>query len=88
MKKFLLNIVRQLIGKSEPRAGKFRLTFYAASKMDKHGLTLKTLEDVYRFGNQFEPGKIIRNYSSYSVGIIVKFDPKDHRFVIITCWKG
>ena len=49
---------------------------------------MKTLEDVYRYGEQFEPGKIMRKYANYSVGILVKFDPEDRKFVVITCWKG
>jgi hypothetical protein len=88
MKEFIQDIVKQLFGKREPRAGKLRLTFYAASKMYGFGLTMKTLEDVYRYGEQFEPGKIMRKYTNHSVGIIVKFNPKDKRFVVISCWKG
>jgi len=88
MKKFLQDILHQLLGKHEPRAGKLRLTFYAASKMYGFGLTMKTIEDVYRYGEQFEQGKIMRTYANYSVGILVKFDPRDKRFVVITCWKG
>jgi hypothetical protein len=58
--------------------------------MQATGLDVETLVDVYRYGYEIKDNMIVRDYSAYMVGIIIKPDERtdiDGRFIVSTCWK-
>jgi hypothetical protein len=85
---FLLDMVRQLFSISKSRQGKLILTRNALNRMHEHQLDTKTLEDVFRHGEEDKPNRIIRKYAQYSVGMYYKHDLATNKYVITTCWKG
>ena len=88
LKEFMLDMVRQLFGFSKPRQGKLILSRNALNKMHEYQLTPETLQDVFTYGEEDKPGRIIRKYAEYSVGIYFKVDEQSGKYVITTCWKG
>jgi hypothetical protein len=99
MKRFLLEILRQLFGWSQTREGKLVFTRNAFIKMNEYQLNENTLIDVFRYGEEVDKGdkkQVTRQYAYYSVGLWYKviYTPihkniqSEKRFLIITCWKG
>jgi hypothetical protein len=84
---FLKEARDQIIGWDKPREGKLRLTRHAFNKMHEWQLTEETLRDVFEHGEEVKKDMIVREYSTFSVGIIYKYDEAEERYVIITCWK-
>jgi hypothetical protein len=88
LKDFLLDVVRQLFGLSRPRQDKLILTRTALIRMHEHQLTVATIRDVFTHGEEDKPGRIIRQYAQYSVGLFFKLDERTGKYIITTCWKG
>jgi hypothetical protein len=88
LKDFMFDMLRQLFGFSKPRQGKLVLSRNALTRMHEHQLTIETLRDVFTYGEEDMPGRIIRKYSEYSVGLYYKLDQQSSKYVITTCWKG
>jgi hypothetical protein len=85
---FLVDMLKQLFGVSQPRQGKLILTRNVLTRMHEHQLTIATLRDVFTYGAEDKKGRIIRHYAQYSVGIYCKLDEASNKYVITTCWKG
>lgn len=85
-----MQVIRSLFGESEPRTGKLTLTKKAAEKMHKAGMSRSTLFDVFRYGYEINDNRIVRDYTKYIVGIVIKADESteiEGRFLVLTCWK-
>ena len=98
-KHFLVDMVRQVFGWSQPREGKLVFTRNAFHKMRDYQLTEQTLVDTFRHGEvvrKSDKMQVTRKYANYSVGMwyITTYTPSHHnlpgekRYLIITCWKG
>jgi hypothetical protein len=88
MKKFMLDILRQLFGLAKPRDGKVILTRHGFARMTEYEIDESTIRDVFRNGQEKKPGMVIQYDYEYSVGIDYKYDPAEHQYVITTCWKA
>jgi hypothetical protein len=85
-----MQVIRSIFGESEPRTGKLTLSEKTSKKMQATGLDIETLKDVYRYGYEIKDNIIVRDYSAYMVGIIIRPDVStdiDGRFLVSNCWK-
>jgi hypothetical protein len=73
------------------RIGKLQITRLCFMRMNQYGITTDELEEVFRYGNEIEEGKI--EYGE--IGLFYVLDDtrlfrgnlEDNKFIIITCWK-
>jgi hypothetical protein len=85
-----MQVIRSVFGESEPRTGKLTLTLRASTKMQAAGLDKSVLEDVFRYGYETNHNIIVRDYTNYIMGIVIKADKGteiDGRYMVVTCWK-
>jgi hypothetical protein len=83
----LSDVVDQIFGVKPAKRGRLGITFYGLNRANEYGLTLKDLEEVFRYGEQINPEMQVRQYQNYSIGITYKYHAGDDRYMIITCWK-
>jgi hypothetical protein len=88
MKQILLDILRQLFGIQEPRAGKLVMTHRATTEMYQNGLNTEILKDVFRYGTETRPGLIVRKYAKYTVGLYYKYDIVEENYKITFVYKN
>lgn len=85
-----MQIIRNIFGVIEPRTGKLTFSENALEQMKAAGLDIARLQDVFRYGSKIEETKIVRDYTSGVVEIIIKPDEStdiDGRFIVISCGK-
>ena len=92
VKEFIFDIFRQIVGWSKRREGVIIPTPYTLRKMSEYGVSIATLEDVFRYG-QRKNYKIVRRYANSTVGLYFKTVnnkryKSNQRYVITTCWKN
>ena len=81
---------RRASGKPKPRTGTLALSYGVSQKMEKLGLDMPTLTDVFRYGYAADHNIIVRHYKNSIVGIVIKADAGtkiDGEYQVITCWK-
>jgi hypothetical protein len=66
---FLLDTLEQIFGVKTPKSGKLGITYWGMKRMNEYQLTLKDLEDVFRYGEEVKPEMIIRKYQNYQIGL-------------------
>jgi len=84
MKQFLLDILRQLIGRRILKT-KLIITYYANVQKIDLGLDMNTVEEVFETGRRVESK--VKNYGDYSIFISYKWDENKKHYIITSIRK-
>jgi hypothetical protein len=89
---FLEQTLDQLFGMKPAKKGKLGITYFGLKKMKDEGLDYKTLEEVFRYGEEIKQDKdhnmhmLVRKYKEYTVGLTCQYHREDERYMITNCW--
>jgi len=89
-------VFRQLFGLQKRRGGKLILTRHTLQKMGEYKVDQEILEGAFRYGIEYNRGKILRKFGRYSVGLyyktymlpVNKANQVEETYLITTCWIG
>lgn len=84
MKQFLLEILKQLIGKDLRKTGLI-ITYYANIQRDDLGLDTNTIEDVFMTGRKVESK--IKSYGKYSISVSYRWDENNKKYIVTSIRK-
>jgi hypothetical protein len=89
---FLEQAIDQAFGTQPARKGKLGITWFGQKKMFDEDLSYKTLEEVFRYGEEIQQDTdkdihmIVQKYKDCSVGLTAQYHSRDDRYMIINCW--